>query len=87
MADILIKKITGVLRTTVRGGKEDPDTKETGIDSGKLAELDDTDSPACLIEICFHDNSKDLEGLKSHWDQVKRAIGDSVREYIRLYGG
>jgi N-acetylmuramoyl-L-alanine amidase len=86
MADILIKKVTSVLGTNIRGGKEDPNTKETGVDGGKLAELDDTHAPACLIEIVFHDNPKDLEKLKTWWNETRRAIAESVREYIRLYG-
>lgn len=86
MADILIKKITAVLGTTIRGGKSDPNAKKTGIDGGKLAELDDTKAPACLIELVFHDNIKDLERLKTRWNETRQAIAESVREYIRLYG-
>lgn len=82
MADILIAKVSAVLNLPVRGGKQDPNTKETGIDGGHLAELDDTNAPACLIEICFHDNQKDLERFKEKWEYVKMAVADSVREYI-----
>jgi N-acetylmuramoyl-L-alanine amidase len=83
MAEILVRNLTPILGT-VRRGKNGQVYKETGIDGGHLAEVDDTQAPACIAELVFHDNPVDLELLKQKWDQVRAALVKSVKEYMEV---
>jgi N-acetylmuramoyl-L-alanine amidase len=83
MAEILASNLTPILGP-VRQGKNKQAYKETGIDGGHLAEVDDTQAPACIVELIFHDNRSDLDLLKQNWDRVKAALVKSVKEYTEV---
>jgi N-acetylmuramoyl-L-alanine amidase len=81
MADLLVKYLHQANGLLIRGGKEDPDTKETTVDGGHLAELDRTNAPACLIELFFHDNAADVENFKKYREGYKDAIVRAILDY------
>jgi N-acetylmuramoyl-L-alanine amidase len=83
MADLIIPELSRILRLKIRGGKEDPDTKETTIDSpGHLAEVDRTVAPACILEIYFHDNANDNRAYLACEDLIVKAIGNGILKYF-----
>jgi len=81
IADALIYPLSWVLQMKIRRGKEDPNTKETGVDNTGLYELDKTRASACLIELGFHDNPRDHEILLARLNKVAQVIADIINTY------
>jgi N-acetylmuramoyl-L-alanine amidase len=85
MANILIPKLSELTKLKIRSGKEHKNTKETEIDTEtKIAEVDKTNAPACLIELFFHDNIKDVTVFKAKYNQIVEILVDGILEYFRL---
>jgi N-acetylmuramoyl-L-alanine amidase len=84
MADIILPKLFALTALPVRRGKERL-AKEAEIDTEtKIAEVDKTNAPACLIELFFHDNRKDLVVFKAKYDLIVEALVDGILEYFGM---
>lgn len=66
-------------------------TKDRGVKEGKnfygntsMYELENTDSPAVLIEIAFHDNKDDAEFIVTHLDEIANAIAVGILYYLNI---
>lgn len=47
-----------------------------------LGEVSQTNAPAVLIEVAFHDNVADATWIQNNIDQIARALADSINEYF-----
>jgi N-acetylmuramoyl-L-alanine amidase len=84
MANILLPKLSRVMNLQIRRGKEYL-AKETTIDTEtRIAEVDKTKAPACLVELFFHDNWGDLRSFILHYDEVKKCLVDGILEYFEV---
>jgi N-acetylmuramoyl-L-alanine amidase len=85
MADYIVPELSRILKLKIRSGKEDPNSKETMVDSpGHLAEVDKTSAPACILEIYFHDNEKDNKAYLVCENLVAEAIGKGILKYFEM---
>jgi N-acetylmuramoyl-L-alanine amidase len=84
MADLVIPELSRILKLKIRRGKNDPNSKETTVDSpGRLAEVDKTSAPACILEIYFHDNEKDNKAYLACEDLVAQTIAKGIIKYFQ----
>jgi len=85
MAKILIPKLSKIMGIKIRGDKDDmPLAKESREDGSVVSEVDKTNAPACLIELFFHDNTKDVEKFKAKYNEIVEILVDGILEYFGL---
>jgi N-acetylmuramoyl-L-alanine amidase len=83
MADLIVPELSRILRLKIRGGKHDPNSKETTEDNpGHLAEVDKTSASSLILEIYFHDNASDNKAYLACEDAVAEAIGKGILKYF-----
>lgn len=79
----LATSIAGKLRA-LRRSTGGPDNRADIVAAGTYAVIRKLDSgiPACLVEVGFYDNRKDLLWMAEHLDQIGLAIADGITENI-----
>ena len=52
--------------------------------NGSLYELRETDAPAVLIEVAYHDNPEDAQWIKSNVNNIARALAQATAEALNV---
>lgn len=55
-----------------------------GIDFNEYIFYANAEGPACLIELCSHQNERDMRALFAHPDRLAQAVARGLARYLRL---
>jgi len=44
-------------------------------------ELNNTNAPAVIVEVAFHDNQSDVNWMMANWNNIAQAIADGIKNY------
>ncbi len=85
MAEILLNRLAHISKLRLRAGSHSA-AKETRVDMPKkLAELDNVNAPALLLEICFYTNPEDMKIYEQKKDEIIKTIQSGIFEYFGQY--